>query len=57
MYEQILPPNIGSCINFQDGKSIVIDNSIVPFIRRDSTGVNIWTVPNSVLTTAITKIL
>jgi isocitrate dehydrogenase len=57
MYEQILPPNIGSCINFQDGKPIVIDNSIVPFIRRDSTGVNIWTVPNSVLTTAITKIL
>lgn len=42
MYEKITPPNIGSQISFKNGEPIVPDNPIVPFIRGDGTGVDIW---------------
>lgn len=42
MYEKITPPNTGSQISFKNGEPIVPDNPIVPFIRGDGTGVDIW---------------
>ncbi|MBV9390132.1 MAG: NADP-dependent isocitrate dehydrogenase [Chroococcidiopsidaceae cyanobacterium CP_BM_ER_R8_30] len=42
MYEKITPPNIGSQITFENGEPIVPDNPIIPFIRGDGTGIDIW---------------
>ncbi len=42
MYEKITPPDTGSRITFKDGEPIVPDNPIIPFIRGDGTGVDIW---------------
>ncbi|NJL02731.1 MAG: NADP-dependent isocitrate dehydrogenase [Spirulinaceae cyanobacterium SM2_1_0] len=42
MYEKIAPPTTGSRITFQDGRPIVPDDPIIPFIRGDGTGVDIW---------------
>jgi isocitrate dehydrogenase len=42
MYEKITPPAIGSRITFEAGEPIVPDDPIIPFIRGDGTGVDIW---------------
>jgi isocitrate dehydrogenase len=53
MYEKITPPDIGSRITFKDGEPIVPDNPIIPFIRGDGTGVDIWPATQKVIDTAV----
>lgn len=53
MYEKITPPNTGSRITFENGKPIVPDNPIIPFIRGDGTGVDIWPAAEKVFDAAV----
>ncbi len=53
MYEKITPPSIGSKITFVDGKPLVPDDPIVPFIRGDGTGVDIWPATEKVIDAAV----
>ncbi len=53
MYEKIIPPTTGSKITFKDGKPIVPDNPIIPFIRGDGTGVDIWPATEKVIDAAV----
>ncbi|NEP00306.1 MAG: NADP-dependent isocitrate dehydrogenase [Symploca sp. SIO2E9] len=53
MYEKITPPNTGSRITFKDGKPIVPNNPIIPFIRGDGTGVDIWPAAQKVIDAAV----
>ncbi|MGL5874993.1 MAG: NADP-dependent isocitrate dehydrogenase [Xenococcaceae cyanobacterium] len=53
MYEKLTPPNTGSQITFADGKPIVPDDPIVPFIRGDGTGVDIWPSAEKVIDAAV----
>lgn len=53
MYEKLVPPNTGAKITFQDGKPIVPDNPIIPFIRGDGTGVDIWPATEKVIDAAV----
>ncbi|MEM9538556.1 MAG: NADP-dependent isocitrate dehydrogenase [Cyanobacteria bacterium P01_E01_bin.42] len=55
MYEKITPPSVGSRITFKDGKPIIPDDPIIPFIRGDGTGVDIWPATQMVLDGAIAK--
>ena len=40
-FEKLNNPTDGQVITFQDGKPIVPDDPIVPFIRGDGTGVDL----------------
>ena len=42
MYDKIAPPDTGDRITFKDGEPVVPENPIIPFIRGDGTGVDIW---------------
>lgn len=53
MYEKITPPDTGSRITFKDGEPIVSDNPIIPFIRGDGTGVDIWPAAQKVFDAAV----
>ncbi len=53
MYEKISPPDTGAAIIFQNGKPIVPDNPIIPFIRGDGTGVDIWPATQKVIDEAV----
>ena len=53
MYEKLTAPIIGSKITFQDGKPIVPDDPIIPFIRGDGTGVDIWPATETVINAAV----
>jgi isocitrate dehydrogenase len=53
MYEKITPPTTGSKITFQGGKPIVPDDPIIPFIRGDGTGVDIWPATKKVINAAV----
>jgi isocitrate dehydrogenase len=53
MYEKITPPNTGSVISFSEGEPIVPDNPIIPFIRGDGTGVDIWPATQKVIDAAV----
>lgn len=53
MYEKITPPTTGSRITFDQGKPIVPDNPIIPFIRGDGTGVDIWPAAEKVFDAAV----
>ncbi|MGK7931315.1 MAG: NADP-dependent isocitrate dehydrogenase [Microcystaceae cyanobacterium] len=53
MYEKLTPPTIGSKITFKDGKPIVPDDPIIPFIRGDGTGVDIWPATQKVIDAAV----
>lgn len=55
MYEKIHPPSEGRKIRFEAGKPIVPDNPIIPFIRGDGTGVDIWPATERVLDAAVAK--
>ncbi len=44
-YEKITPPTTGSKITFSEGKPLVPDDPIIPFIRGDGTGVDICPQP------------
>lgn len=53
MYEKLTPPEIGSKITFKNGQPIVPDNPIIPFIRGDGTGVDIWPATEKVINAAV----
>ena len=53
MYEKITPPNTGSRITFNNGEPIVPDNPIIPFIRGDGTGIDIWPASQKVIDAAV----
>lgn len=53
MYEKITPPTTGSKITFKDGKPIVPHDPIIPFIRGDGTGVDIWPAAQKVFDAAV----
>ena len=55
MYEKITPPAIGSRITFKEGEPIVPDDPIIPFIRGDGTGVDIWPASQRVFDAAVEK--
>ncbi|NDJ17771.1 NADP-dependent isocitrate dehydrogenase [Myxacorys almedinensis] len=53
MYEKITPPQVGSPITFKDGEPIVPDNPIIPFIRGDGTGIDLWPASERVFDAAV----
>jgi isocitrate dehydrogenase len=53
MYKKINPPDTGSQITFQNGEPVVPDNPIIPFIRGDGTGVDIWPAAQKVFDAAV----
>jgi isocitrate dehydrogenase len=55
MYQKITPPKTGSRITFKDSEPIVPDDPIVPFIRGDGTGVDIWPAAQRVFDAAVEK--
>tara|TARA_Y100001933_G_scaffold206738_1_gene209685 strand:+ start:158 stop:1588 length:1431 start_codon:yes stop_codon:yes gene_type:complete len=52
-FEKLKIPTTGERITFNQGKPIVPNNPIVPFIRGDGTGVDIWPATQKVLDSAI----
>lgn len=55
MYEKIAPPTNGEKVTFKDGEPVVPDNPIIPFIRGDGTGVDIWPATEKVIDAAVAK--
>ncbi len=55
MYEKINPPKSGEKITFANGEAQVPDNPIIPFIRGDGTGIDIWPATQKVLDAAVEK--
>ncbi|MEC4985696.1 MAG: NADP-dependent isocitrate dehydrogenase [Oscillatoria sp. PMC 1068.18] len=55
MYEKITPPTVGSKVSFKAGEPVVPDDPIIPFIRGDGTGVDIWPATQNVLDAAVSK--
>jgi isocitrate dehydrogenase len=53
MYEKLIPPTIGSKITFDNGQPLVPDDPIIPFIRGDGTGVDIWPATEAVINAAV----
>jgi isocitrate dehydrogenase len=53
MYEKLTPSTTGSRITFQDGKPVVPNDPIIPFIRGDGTGVDIWPATEKVIDAAV----
>ena len=54
-FDKIKAPSQGSPITFKDGNPIVPSNPIIPFIRGDGTGIDIWPATQKVLDKAIEK--
>ena len=54
-YEKITPPTVGEKITFDQGQPIVPDNPIIPFIRGDGTGVDLWPATQRVLDAAVER--
>jgi isocitrate dehydrogenase len=52
-YEKITPPDTGERITFSNGEPIVPENPIIPFIRGDGTGVDIWPAAEKVFDAAV----
>ncbi|MGZ8940954.1 MAG: isocitrate/isopropylmalate family dehydrogenase, partial [Limisphaerales bacterium] len=53
-YKDVIPPT-GGKISIQNGKLIVPDQPIIPFIRGDGTGPDIWAASVRVLDAAVAK--
>ena len=53
MYEKLIPPTTGSKITFSNGSPNVPDDPIIPFIRGDGTGVDIWPAAQKVFDQAV----
>jgi len=53
MYEGITPPATGTRIRYQDGQPVVPDEPIIPFIRGDGIGTDIWPATQRVLDAAV----
>ena len=54
-FEKLTLPNEGEIITFNQGKPNVPNNPIVPFIRGDGTGVDIWPATQSYLIQRLKK--
>lgn len=54
-YDKITPPTEGAKITFDQGQPIVPDNPIIPFIRGDGTGVDLWPATQRVLDAAVER--
>lgn len=55
MYDKLTAPTAGSQITFSEGKPIVPNDPIIPFIRGDGTGVDIWPATEKVIDAAVGK--
>lgn len=55
MYEKIIPPTTGTQITFHQGEPIVPNDPIIPFIRGDGTGVDLWPAAQHVIDAAVLK--
>ncbi len=55
MFEKLIPPEVGNKIKFENGQPIVPDDPIIPFIRGDGTGVDIWPATEKVINSAVEK--
>ena len=55
MYEKLKAPTSGQKITFKNGEPQVPDNPIIPFIRGDGTGIDIWPATQKVLDAAVKK--
>ncbi|TVQ42950.1 MAG: NADP-dependent isocitrate dehydrogenase [Gloeocapsa sp. DLM2.Bin57] len=53
MYDKLTPPTEGSQIVFENGLPIVPNDPIIPFIRGDGTGVDIWPATERVIDAAV----
>jgi isocitrate dehydrogenase len=53
MYERITPPDTGSQITFKNGEPVVLDNPIIPYIRGDGTGIDLWPASQRVFDAAV----
>ncbi|WP_267383756.1 NADP-dependent isocitrate dehydrogenase [Cyanobacterium sp. uoEpiScrs1] len=53
MYKKLISPTTGSKIVYKDGGFIVPDDPIIPFIRGDGIGVDIWPATEKVIDAAI----
>ena len=54
-FEKLQAPTKGTPIRFENGQPVVADNPIIPFIRGDGTGVDIWPATQKVLDAAVAK--
>ena len=54
-FEKLTAPSTGTAIRFENGQPVVADNPIIPFIRGDGTGVDIWPATQKVLNAAVAK--
>ncbi len=54
-FEKITPPSHGQAIQFVNGQPLVPENPIIPYIRGDGTGIDIWPATQMVLDSAIKK--
>ena len=52
-YEKITAPPAGTAIRMVDGQPVVPDDPVIPFIRGDGTGVDIWPATQRVLDAAV----
>ncbi len=54
-FEKLIAPNQGTAIHFVDGRPNVPTHPIIPFIRGDGTGIDIWPATQRVIDAAIKK--
>ena len=54
-FEKLTAPSTGTAIRFENGAPVVAENPIIPFIRGDGTGVDIWPATQKVLDAAVAK--
>ncbi|MBW4693978.1 MAG: NADP-dependent isocitrate dehydrogenase [Lyngbya sp. HA4199-MV5] len=54
-YAKISPPTTGAKITFANGEPSVPDNPIIPYIRGDGTGIDLWPASQRVFDAAVEK--
>jgi len=55
VYSKLTPPETGEKITVQDGKLVVPDHPVIPFIEGDGIGPDIWNATKRVLDAAVEK--
>jgi len=54
-YAALTPPSAGDTITMRDGKLVVPDHPVIPFIEGDGTGPDIWRASQHVFDSAVAK--
>ena len=54
-FEKLTAPTQGTPVRFENGQPVVANDPIIPFIRGDGTGVDIWPATQKVLDAAVAK--